>query len=319
MSRTIKVISAASSLALMFSLFGKTYAEVADSSVAAEAEGVVMGEPGDQSPPGSPGVELAEPLQEPIRISGFEPPPVPTPPTPPSPPPVPLSPSASEPDHTPLADAPGRAGLVGMAPRPDYRPEAQSMPMAPARNWSQMSAWSPGNQVPSFARDTLKGTMTAPLTGAIPNMDRHRGLGGVMALPESSMPSFNIPGFMRVWKMDLTDPQRKSLKEVYKGLRRINHSLSGELMDAVDAIQELYEIPQPEPKSVGKAYGRYFDIQRRWIEAQIAAANRVDDLATDVLNNPPTLNEIPVPDHAMDLHLKKPSAPLDRADAQDAD
>ncbi len=113
-------------------------------------------------------------------------------------------------------------------------------------------------------------------------------------LPPSAAQGFKLPGFMDAWNRELSDAQRDELRQLQKGLRRINHSLSGELMDAVDGIQDVFEETVRDPKRVGQAYQQYFDIQRRWIEAQIAASNRVSQIS-DAARSVEAAFEVPVP------------------------
>lgn len=130
-----------------------------------------------------------------------------------------------------------------------------------------------GNDMRGMAQDIMSPAMVGPQVPPMPQM----------------------PSWVQAWAAEMSDTERDQLEDVYKGLRRINHALTGELMDASDAVTDSLKAKVRDPKSVGKAYARYFDIQRRWIEAQIAAANRVDELVAEVRERisqvpPPVLN-----------------------------
>lgn len=113
------------------------------------------------------------------------------------------------------------------------------------------------------------------------------GMAGPQVPPMPQMPSW-----VKAWAGEMSDAERAQLEDVYKGLRRINHALTGELMDAGDLIAETLKTDVRDPKAVGKAYSKYFDVQRRWIEAQIAAANRVDELIASVRER---VSQVPPP------------------------
>lgn len=115
-------------------------------------------------------------------------------------------------------------------------------------------------EAPGFPQDLVSPGMVGPQVPPMPQM----------------------PSWVKAWAGEMSDAERDQLEDVYKGLRRINHALTGELMDAGDMISDTLKNDVRDPKAVGKAYGKYFDVQRRWIEAQIAAANRVDELIAAV-------------------------------------
>lgn len=127
-----------------------------------------------------------------------------------------------------------------------------------------------GNDIRGAAQDVMAPAMIGPQVPPMPQM----------------------PAWVQAWAGEMSETERDQLEDVYKGLRRINHALTGELMDASDAVTDTLKAEKRDPKAVGKAYARYFDIQRRWIEAQIAAANRVDQLVAEVRER---ISQIPPP------------------------
>lgn len=132
-------------------------------------------------------------------------------------------------------------------------------------------------------------------------------------------PMPQMPSWVQAWSGEMSDTERDQLEDVYRGLRRINYSLTGDLMDASDAISDALKADKRDPKTVGKAYSRYFDVQRRWIEAQIAAANRVDDLISKVRARvsqvpPPVVGAPPAAPGAIGAPITIPPATAPHAD-----
>lgn len=80
--------------------------------------------------------------------------------------------------------------------------------------------------------------------------------------------------------VDLDDKQRRSANAIQDELRRKRWELMGRTMDEQSKLRDLYEAEKRDPKAIGAAYQRIFDLRRQMIEATITAHNRIEELLT---------------------------------------
>jgi len=84
---------------------------------------------------------------------------------------------------------------------------------------------------------------------------------------------------------DLSDDQRSTLTTRQRELQRELWRLQGEALDARFALEDAYKGDAPDPKAVGKAMQKVFDMHRQMVEATIAARNEARKVLTqDQLN-----------------------------------
>lgn len=92
------------------------------------------------------------------------------------------------------------------------------------------------------------------------------------------------PGMMGaqggLYGVELDDKQRKSANAIQDELRRNRWELMGRTMDEQSKLRDLYEAEKRDPKAIGAAYQRIFDLRRQMIEATITAHNRIEELLT---------------------------------------
>ncbi|HSS66277.1 MAG TPA: periplasmic heavy metal sensor [Gammaproteobacteria bacterium] len=92
------------------------------------------------------------------------------------------------------------------------------------------------------------------------------------------------PGMMGIGPMsglELNSEQQKQIARIETGLRKQNWTLQGEIIDARGELLQLYADETPDPKRIGAAYGKIFDLRRQMIEAAIEAHNRQRAVLTD--------------------------------------
>ncbi|MDT3736970.1 MAG: Spy/CpxP family protein refolding chaperone [Denitratisoma sp.] len=92
------------------------------------------------------------------------------------------------------------------------------------------------------------------------------------------------PGMMGaqggLFGIELDDKQRKSVNAIQDELRRKRWELMGRTMDEQSRLRDLYDAEKRDPKAIGAAYQRIFDLRRQMIEATVAAHNRIEEQLT---------------------------------------
>ncbi len=104
----------------------------------------------------------------------------------------------------------------------------------------------------------------------------HHGMGGMG-------PMMMGPGdpFMAVWSVGLSPEQRKQIREIYKDWRAARFQTMEKMAELEDELWDLYQEPTPDPRAVGRVYGKSCDRKRQMIEKSVAARNEVWKLLND--------------------------------------
>ena len=82
-------------------------------------------------------------------------------------------------------------------------------------------------------------------------------------------------------RLDLNKEQRQKITAIYTDLRKQNWARMGQMMDAMEKMDELTDAARPNPKAVGKAFADISDIKRQMIEAAVEANNKARGVLTD--------------------------------------
>ena len=85
-------------------------------------------------------------------------------------------------------------------------------------------------------------------------------------------------GTMGMRMLDLSDSQRKSIRDIHKGTRTQQLALHDELTEHADELYSLYKKDKPNAKKIGNVYKKIFDIKRTQIELGITTKNKVYDV-----------------------------------------
>ncbi len=80
--------------------------------------------------------------------------------------------------------------------------------------------------------------------------------------------------------LNLTADQRKKITAIDEGLRKRQWTLMGKMMEQAAQLHQLYQAEKRDPKKIGAAYGKLFDLKRQMIEAAVEAANRKEAVLT---------------------------------------
>lgn len=92
------------------------------------------------------------------------------------------------------------------------------------------------------------------------------------------------PGMMGILgglpSVTLDNKQRSQANAIQDELRRKRWELMGRMQDEEASLRDLYDADKRDPKAIGAAYQRIFDLRRQMIEATVAAHNRIEALLT---------------------------------------
>jgi len=83
-----------------------------------------------------------------------------------------------------------------------------------------------------------------------------------------------------IMQLDLSDSQKKGVREIHRQHRRENWSRVGEMMEHQDRLADLYDADTPDAKAIGEVYAAIFEIKRKKIESGIQAQNKARALLT---------------------------------------
>lgn len=80
--------------------------------------------------------------------------------------------------------------------------------------------------------------------------------------------------------LDLSDTQRKALRDIERKTRAEHFTLQEKITDLNDQLYALYKQDKPDAKKVGEVYQQLFNLKRQMIELHINARNQQYDLLT---------------------------------------
>jgi Spy/CpxP family protein refolding chaperone len=81
--------------------------------------------------------------------------------------------------------------------------------------------------------------------------------------------------------LDLSDKQIDQLNDIQTKLQKDHWQLMGKMIDEQANVRKAWSGDKPDPKKVGAAYAKLFELQRQAIEDRVAAMNKMYDTLTD--------------------------------------
>jgi Spy/CpxP family protein refolding chaperone len=105
------------------------------------------------------------------------------------------------------------------------------------------------------------------------------GMGHIM----SGFGMMGMPGMMMggYGMLDLSDKQIDQLNDIQTKLQKDHWQLMGKMIDEQANVRKAWSGDKPDPKKVGAAYSKLFELQRQTIEDRVAAMNKMYDTLTD--------------------------------------
>jgi len=80
--------------------------------------------------------------------------------------------------------------------------------------------------------------------------------------------------------LDLSEEQRSKINPIRKEMRKKQWALMGEMMDAQDKLQELYDADKQDSASINKQYKVIEDLRRKMVDNSVDAHNRINSILT---------------------------------------
>ena len=87
-------------------------------------------------------------------------------------------------------------------------------------------------------------------------------------------------GFNYFNNLNLSDSQRKTIRNIHKKTRAQRWGLQEKIADYSDQLNALYNQDKPDAKKISKVYQQIFDIKRQQIELHINTRNQTYDVLT---------------------------------------
>ncbi len=104
--------------------------------------------------------------------------------------------------------------------------------------------------------------------------------GGMMDPGRGDGPGVVGAGLGPLWRIELTDVQRKQLTRISDALRRAHWATMGRMLDARARLRDVMEQPQPDPRQVGAAFAEVSKLRQEMLEASVRARNEARALLT---------------------------------------
>ncbi len=80
--------------------------------------------------------------------------------------------------------------------------------------------------------------------------------------------------------LNLSADQRTKIGEIRKGMRTKQFALMGEMMDAQDKLQDLYDADKQDAAAINKQYKAIEDLHRQMVDNAVESHNRIDAILT---------------------------------------
>ena len=97
-------------------------------------------------------------------------------------------------------------------------------------------------------------------------------------------PGYGMGTGMIGWRnyrgLDLSEDQKSKITPIQKEMRAKQWPLMGELMDAQDKLQELYDTDKQDSAAINKQYKVIEDLRRQMVENSVDAHNRINSILT---------------------------------------
>jgi Spy/CpxP family protein refolding chaperone len=80
--------------------------------------------------------------------------------------------------------------------------------------------------------------------------------------------------------LNLSDDQKSKITPIRKEMRTKQWALMGEMMDAQDRLQELYDADKQDSAAINKQYKVIEDLRRQMVDNSVDAHNRINSILT---------------------------------------
>jgi Spy/CpxP family protein refolding chaperone len=92
------------------------------------------------------------------------------------------------------------------------------------------------------------------------------------------------PGMMMGWgnyrELNLSAEQKTKIMQIRKEMRAKQWAVMGDMMDAQDKLQELYDADKQDAAAINKQYKVIEDLRRQMVDNSVDAHNRINGILT---------------------------------------
>jgi Spy/CpxP family protein refolding chaperone len=106
------------------------------------------------------------------------------------------------------------------------------------------------------------------------------GYGNGYGMGPGMMGGYGMMGMGPIWMLNLSEEQQGKLGAIMDDMHKQQWALMGKMIEGRSWLRDVYAKDKPDPKQVGDAYAKLFEIQRQMIENGVAAHNRMFDILT---------------------------------------
>jgi len=97
-------------------------------------------------------------------------------------------------------------------------------------------------------------------------------------------PGYGMGTGMMGWRnyrgLDLSADQKSKIAPIQKEMRTKQWALMGEMMDAQDKLQELYDADKQDSAAINKQYKVIEDLRRQMVDNSVDTHNRINSILT---------------------------------------
>ncbi len=91
---------------------------------------------------------------------------------------------------------------------------------------------------------------------------------------------YGMMGYGDYRGLNLTSDQQTKITQIHRAMRTKQLALMGEMMDAQDKLQDLYDADKQDAAAINKQYKAVEDLRRQMVDNAVEAHNRIDALLT---------------------------------------
>jgi Spy/CpxP family protein refolding chaperone len=87
-------------------------------------------------------------------------------------------------------------------------------------------------------------------------------------------------GWRNYQGLDLSADQKSKIKPIQKELRSKQFAVMGDMIDAQDKLQELYDADKQDAAAINKQYKVIEDLRRQMVDNAVDTHNRINSILT---------------------------------------
>jgi Spy/CpxP family protein refolding chaperone len=97
-------------------------------------------------------------------------------------------------------------------------------------------------------------------------------------------PGYGMGPGMMGWRnyreLNLSADQKSKITQIRQEMRTKQWALMGEMMDAQDSLQDLYDVDKQDAAAINKQYKEIEELRRRMVDNSVDAHNRINSILT---------------------------------------